>query len=48
MNFYDIQGKVIDVNNALEGEGPFSPERSGSLPLIPAIKYALNLFFEKN
>jgi butyrate kinase len=25
-------GKVIDVNNALNGEGPFSPERSGSLP----------------
>lgn len=26
------RGKVIDVNNALNGEGPFSPERSGSLP----------------
>lgn len=26
------QGKVIDVNNALDGEGPLSPERSGSLP----------------
>ncbi len=26
------QGKVIDVNNALDGEGPFSPERSGTLP----------------
>ncbi len=26
------KGKVIDVNNALDGEGPFSPERSGSLP----------------
>ncbi|MGL4392622.1 MAG: butyrate kinase [Fusobacteriaceae bacterium] len=25
-------GKVIDVNNALDGEGPFSPERSGGLP----------------
>jgi len=25
-------GRVIDVNNALDGEGPFSPERSGSLP----------------
>ena len=25
-------GKVIDVNNALNGEGPFSPERSGGLP----------------
>lgn len=25
-------GKVVDVNNALDGDGPFSPERSGSLP----------------
>ena len=27
------QGRVVDVNNALDGEGPFSPERSGSLPV---------------
>lgn len=27
------KGKVIDVNNALDGEGPFSPERSGTLPV---------------
>lgn len=26
------QGRVIDVNDALRGEGPFSPERSGGLP----------------
>ncbi|WP_321344156.1 butyrate kinase [uncultured Draconibacterium sp.] len=26
-------GRVIDVNNALDGEGPFSPERSGTLPV---------------
>ncbi|MDQ1265282.1 MAG: butyrate kinase [Bacteroidota bacterium] len=26
-------GRVIDVNNGLDGEGPFSPERSGSLPV---------------
>ena len=25
-------GKVVDVNNALNGEGPFSPERAGTLP----------------
>ncbi len=25
-------GRVVDVNNALDGDGPFSPERSGSLP----------------
>ena len=26
-------GKVIDVNNALDGEGAFSPERAGTLPV---------------
>ena len=25
-------GRVIDVNNAFDGEGPFSPERSGTMP----------------
>ncbi|MGL5084308.1 MAG: butyrate kinase [Clostridium sp.] len=25
-------GKVVDVNNALDGEGAFSPERAGTLP----------------
>ncbi len=27
-----LKGRVIDVNNALNGEGPFSPDRSGALP----------------
>lgn len=27
------KGMVIDVNQALDGEGPFSPERSGTLPV---------------
>jgi butyrate kinase len=26
------KGRVVDVNNALGGDGPFSPERSGGLP----------------
>lgn len=26
------RGKVIDVNNGLHGEGPFSPERAGTVP----------------
>jgi butyrate kinase len=26
------QGRVVEVNNALDGEGPFSPERAGTLP----------------
>lgn len=32
------KGKCIDVNNALNGEGPFSPERSGSLPAEQLVK----------
>jgi butyrate kinase len=27
------RGRVIDVNQGLDGEGPFSPERSGTLPV---------------
>ncbi len=27
-----LKGQVVDVNNALSGEGPFSPERSGTFP----------------
>ena len=26
-------GRVVDVNNALDGEGPMTPERSGTLPV---------------
>jgi len=32
------KGKVIDVNQALDGEGPFSPERSGTLPAADLIR----------
>jgi butyrate kinase len=28
-----LMGRVIDVNQALDGEGPFTPERSGTLPM---------------
>ena len=27
-----VDGRVVDVNNALDGEGPFSPERAGTVP----------------
>jgi len=30
---------VVDVNNALDGEGPFSPERSGTLPAGQLVNY---------
>jgi butyrate kinase len=26
------EGRVVDVNNALDGDGPFSPDRAGGLP----------------
>lgn len=32
------KGRVIDVNNALDGDGPFSPERSGGVPVGELIK----------
>lgn len=32
-----LRGRCIDVNNALDGEGPFSPERAGTLPAGPLI-----------
>ena len=32
-------GRVTDVNNALDGEGPFTPERTGELPVLAAVKY---------
>ena len=36
------KGKVIDVNQALDGEGPFSPERSGTLPAGDLLKKAFS------
>ncbi len=37
------KGKIIDVNNALNGEGPFTPERSGGVPVGGLV----NLCFSK-
>jgi butyrate kinase len=31
------KGRVVDVNDALDGDGPFSPERSGSIPTGPLV-----------
>lgn len=36
-------GRAIDVNNALNGDGPFSPERAGGLPVIGLV----NLCYSK-
>ena len=32
------KGRIIDVNNALDGEGPMSPERAGTLPIGSLLK----------
>lgn len=36
------KGLVIDVNNGLDGDGPFSPERSGSVPVGALVKAAFS------
>jgi butyrate kinase len=37
-----LDGKVVDVNNALNGDGPFAPERAGSLPSWSLVELALS------
>lgn len=32
------KGLIVDVNNVLDGDGPFSPERSGGLPVGDMVK----------
>ncbi len=32
------KGRVVDVNNALNGDGPFAPERAGGLPTVSLAK----------
>lgn len=38
-----MQGRIVDVNQALSGEGPFSPERVGSVPTDALVHY----FFDR-
>lgn len=42
------RGKVIDVNNALNGDGPFAPERAGGLPVWDSMKLALSGKYTEN
>ncbi|RQD69210.1 MAG: butyrate kinase [Tindallia sp. MSAO_Bac2] len=42
------KGQVIDVNNALDGEGPFSPERSGGLPAGELVKLCFSGKYEQS
>jgi butyrate kinase len=41
------KGKVIDVNNAFGGEGPFSPERAGGLPSNQLVDLCFSGKFQK-
>jgi len=42
------RGRAIDVNNALNGEGPIAPERAGTLPAWDLIELALSGKYSKN
>jgi butyrate kinase len=35
------QGRVVEVNNALNGDGPFSPERSGTVQAGQFVEYVI-------
>ena len=41
------KGKVIDVNHAIGGEGPFSPERSGTLPSVDLVNLCFSGQYSK-
>lgn len=41
-------GQVIDVNNALDGEGAFSPERAGTLPSGPLARLCFSGKYTEN
>lgn len=41
-------GKVVDVNQCFDGEGPFSLERSGSIPMIDLIKMCYSGKYSQN
>ncbi|WP_068345558.1 butyrate kinase [Kosmotoga arenicorallina] len=42
------KGRVVDVNNALNGDGPYTPERSGTLPLTQLIKLCFSGKYTKS
>jgi butyrate kinase len=41
------KGKIIDVNNGLDGDGAFSPERAGSLPAGDLVKLCFSGEYSK-
>lgn len=41
-------GRIIDVNNALDGEGAFSPERAGTVPAVPLMRLCFSGKYTKD
>lgn len=41
------QGRIVDVNNALHGDGPFSPERSGGVPAGQLVELCFSGHYSK-
>jgi len=42
------KGRVVDVNQALDGNGPISPERSGTMPAGDLVDYCFSGKFSKD
>ncbi len=42
------KGRVVDVNNALGGDGPFSPERTGTIPTYPLVDLCFSGDYNKS
>lgn len=41
------KGRIVDVNDALEGDGPFSPERTGGLPVGDLVRLCFSGKYSK-
>ncbi len=42
------KGKVVEVNDAVGGEGPFSPERAGSVPITDVVEACFSGKYQKD
>lgn len=42
------QGRIVDVNNALDGDGPFAPDRAGNIPSAELIKVCFSGKYTKD
>ncbi|MDE5691049.1 MAG: butyrate kinase, partial [Alistipes sp.] len=42
------QGRIVDVNNALDGDGPFAPDRAGNIPSDELIKVCFSGKYTKD